>query len=110
MGTVVFGSGPFATLTGTGILEPVIITYFFLAPPPCGAAHARGLSVTSMVPTIRLIICLVFMCSRSVALCSVPWRVRGILWCYPRVAASSLFRDGVENEIAGWSDEIDPTV
>src|SRR5919106_3061876 len=89
MGTVVFGNGPFATLTGTGILEPVIITYFFLAPPPCGAAHARGLSVTSMVPTIRLIICLVFMCSRSVALCFVPWRVGGIWWCLFGVTRSS---------------------
>jgi hypothetical protein len=29
MGTDVFGNGPSATHTGTGILEPVIITYFF---------------------------------------------------------------------------------
>jgi hypothetical protein len=29
MGSDVFGNGPSATHTGTGILEPVIITYFF---------------------------------------------------------------------------------
>jgi hypothetical protein len=29
MGSVVFGNGPSATHTGTGILEPTIFTYFF---------------------------------------------------------------------------------
>ena len=30
MGYVVFGSGPSATQTGTGILEPTTFTYFFV--------------------------------------------------------------------------------
>ena len=30
MGYVVFGSGPSAIQTGTGILEPTILTYFFV--------------------------------------------------------------------------------
>src|SRR5438874_10222047 len=29
-------------------------------PPPCGAAHVMGLSATDVMPTIKLIICLIF--------------------------------------------------
>jgi hypothetical protein len=41
MGYVVFGSGPSAIQTGTGILEPTTFTYFFtyLTPPRVSVAE-----------------------------------------------------------------------
>ena len=78
MGSVVFGNGPSATHTGTGILEPVIITYFFtyLTFPCLGVAELCGPALTVATPaanatmetSAKLIICFIFMlhsCSRS---------------------------------------------
>jgi hypothetical protein len=71
MGYVVFCSGPSATHTGTGILEPVTITYSFtyLTPfrlsvaEPCGSALtvATPAANATMETSAKLIICFIFM-------------------------------------------------
>ena len=80
MGYVVFGSGSSATHTGTGILEPVTITYAltYLTPfrlsvaEPCGSALtvATLAANATMETSAKLIICFTFMLhirSRSAA-------------------------------------------
>ena len=74
MGYVVFGSGPSATHTGTGILEPVTLTYALTYLTPfrlsvaelCGSAlTVATLAATKLNATIgvsaKLIICFIFM-------------------------------------------------
>ncbi len=55
MGYVVFGSGPSATHTGTGILEPTIFTYFltYLTPPRVSVAELweSALAVVTLAAT-----------------------------------------------------------
>jgi hypothetical protein len=55
MGYVVFGSGPSATQTGTGILDPTIFTYFltYLTPPCVRVAELweSALAVATLAAT-----------------------------------------------------------
>jgi hypothetical protein len=86
MGSVVFGNGPSATHTGTGILEPVILTYFFtyLTLFCLGVAEFWGsaftvarLATTKLNATIgvsaKLIISFIFMLHIQSRSASLPW-------------------------------------
>jgi len=88
MGYVVFGSGPSATHTGTGILEPVTITYSFtyLTFPCLGVAELCGpagtvatLAANATIETrAKLIICFIFMLHIRSRSASLRWLVREI--------------------------------
>jgi hypothetical protein len=125
MGYVVFGSGPSATHTGTGILEPVTITYSFtyLTFPCLGVAELCGPALTVATPaanatmetSAKLIIWFIFMLYTRSRSASLPWRVRGILRRHQRCIDGSLFRVSVskartafsvkaaQGAAAGWS-------
>ena len=96
MGYVVFGSGPSATHTGTGILEPTILTYFFVYVILCGSAltvatlAANALKVLDdisfEIPTGRAF-CLLGRSGtgKSVALRHIDWGRIGALVLAPGV-------------------------
>ena len=88
MGYVVFGSGPSATHTGTGILEPVTFTcaFTYLTFPCLGVAEFWGSALTvvtlaadaTIEARAKLIICLIFMLHIRSRSASLRWLVREI--------------------------------